>query len=708
MRVHLESLTEEQRAVVLHREGPAVVIACPGSGKTRALTHRMAHLIQESGVSPRQILGITFTKAAAREMKERLARLVPPALAQRTGLYTFHGLAWRLVKDASGLPNLLEGQAQQGLIRQILKGLEINADQTAVEGVLTDIACFVGGEIPRSRFQPTSLDDDHFFRLWDEYTRLKSEQGWVDFDDMLLQARDLLRTDSARRQRYLQGISHLLVDEFQDTNALQWSFLQLLLPDSQNLMVVGDDDQAIYGWRGASPSFMLDFPRQFPGARQYYLAQNFRSGRRIFAAAAGLIRQNTVRYPKELQAVRADGEGPRFIRSESPAEEADEILAELKQHLADGRNPEELAVLYRTSMIAFPLINRLEKARLPFRVLGDRPHPFNRWMVKDVLSYIRWALGEASVVEVVRLLRRPSRRGIAKELLAELDGSPIPAAEILPWLEKNAPHQGARAASELRSQLDQLKNLPAPLAIRFIRQVIDYDRYIDQYCDWSGSDPREAEEVLAGIEQIPTQTDDIRIYLDLAAQERPPAESQEDGTPRITLSTFHGAKGLEWERVWILAAVEGAIPHRYTLESGSAAALEEERRLFYVGMTRAKDHLCISSPRLMFGASTTISRFVQEAGIWSPSPSPAPRRRSIGVASPALTPEQPLPPPLRAEDYLPGIRCWHTKLGEATIIQVEEQADRVTLLFSQGDVKKVFSLAICRSSQLLREAPTAG
>lgn len=699
--VQLDDLTQEQSAVVTHRSGPAVVIACPGSGKTRTLTHRMAYLVQEGLARPEQILGITFTRAAAGEMKERLGPLLGAQQAQRVRLFTFHGLAWSIVKEARGLPTVLEGQPQQALIRQILMELGLNADQSAVEGVLTDIARFVGGEFARTRYQPTALEPDLFFQAMGRYTEQKEAQGAVDFDDLIVQARALLTSDAALRERLVGEIAQVLVDEVQDTNALQWGFLKLLVPPSQNLMVVGDDDQAIYGWRGASPAFMLNFAKEFPGATAFYLSQNFRSIRAIVGPAAKLIGRNKNRFAKQLLAEREGGHPPQCTRPQSPAEEADLVAEALQAHLAGGGNPAEAAVLYRSSLIAFPLINRLQKLGVPVRVLGGRPHPFGRWMVRDVVGYIKWALGEASTSEVLRLLRRPAHWGITRELLAECERAGLRSAEILPWLTKNASPRGAAEVQQLAERLKQVAKLPAPQVISFIQQEIGYDHYIDQYCEWSGSDPREAKEVLGALEQIPDRKEGARAYLDLASREDGGPREEDDGAARVTLTTFHSAKGLEWERVWLVGAVEGAIPHRGTLESETA--LEEERRLFYVGMTRAKDFLHITAPQVAFGAPAEVSRFAMESGIWTPPPPP--KRVPVRTRRPAAVDDRTLPPPLAPDDYAAGIVCWHAKFGEGVIHRIDERGGVVEVRFESKPKPVVLSLEFCLESGLLRGRP---
>ncbi|MBP2018678.1 DNA helicase-2/ATP-dependent DNA helicase PcrA [Symbiobacterium terraclitae] len=731
---NLNDLTDEQQRVVTHADGPAVVIACPGSGKTRALTQRMGYLVHR-GVPPAAILGITFTRAAAAEMKARLARLIPPAMARQVRLFTFHGLAYQILKAARGRPNVLDERAQKAMAGQLLREFELNADQPAVECLLTDFAFLVGAQIPLEQFRPGSCDPERFRQIWDRYGELKAERGLVDFDDLIVLARDLLRNTPAHRRALVARIRHLLVDEFQDTNALQWEFLQLLIPAGDNLMVVGDDDQAIYGWRGASPSFMLDFPRRFPGCATLRLSRNFRSTASIIAPAARLIAFNTRRFAKEFVAERAPAQPPGFVRPEDAADEADRITAAIREQLAAGADPTQLAVLYRTHLLAYPLMNRLDRAGIPYRVIGGRPNPFTRWMARDALAYLRWAYGEASLEEIARVLRRPARPGIPKELVQELQQAHVEPGAVLDWLADRVTAVGAYELRRLRKQLQRLTKTPAGQAISFIRGEIGYDEYIRQYCGWSGSDPQEAGEVLSALEQIPEPGESARVYIDLASQEElrgdagdlNTGDARAPNTPAVTLASFHGSKGLEWERVWLLSAVEGAIPHRLTLEEGSPMALEEERRLFYVGMTRAKDVLTISAPRRLLGADATPSRFVVEAGIWTPPPPPAQRsplrrlwqaavaRPELASPAPQHAPLQPeyappaadddqLPPVLPRESYVPGTVCWHKRFGEGVILWVNAEGGLVEIAFRGIAEPKLLAIDACIQAQLVRVA----
>ncbi len=705
--MRLDGLTQEQLAVVTHVSGPAVVIACPGSGKTRALTHRMGHLVQQCGVAPHAILGITFTRAAAGEMKERLTGLIAPDLARRVRLFTFHGLAWRILTDSRGALSVLDEGRQQAMIRQLLRDQSLNADQTAVENVLTDLARYVGAQIPRAHFAPGSLDPEIFFRLEGEYRRLKEETGVLDFDDLLVGARDLLGEFPERRAEQVDRIRHLMVDEFQDTNTLQWQFLQLLTPPGPNIMAVGDDDQAIYGWRGASPSFMLRFPQEFPGCRELHLSRNFRSTGSIVEPAERLIRQNQQRFAKAFETERAPAEAPIFTRPSSAAQEAEALVGAIQKHLSGGGNPAGAAVLYRASLLALPLMKRLDEAGIPYRVLGGKPNPFTRWMARDALAYLRWSWGEASLEEVLRVLRRPGRRSISKELLADLERSGTAPGAMLDWLEAKTLPAGRREVRALRAGLVRLREARAGEAISLIRTELDYERYITQYCDWSGSDPAEAREVLAALEQIPAPDEPSRVYLELAAQAEARQEQGESREPMLTLSSLHSSKGLEWERVWLISAVEGAIPHRYVVEAEDRGALEEERRLFYVGMTRAKDRLEISAPQYLAGAPASPSRFVIEAGIWAPPPPPPlkPKRQSLLAAltlKPAASPD--LPPPLPVGDYAPGIICYHIKFGQGVIHRVDQRYGVVEVHFRGGADIKLLYMETCVSSGLLRQA----
>ncbi|HYF91546.1 MAG TPA: UvrD-helicase domain-containing protein [Symbiobacteriaceae bacterium] len=704
------SLTDEQKMVVTHADGPAVVIACPGSGKTRALTHRMGYLVEEVGARPSDILGITFTRAAADEMKHRLASLIDPGLAKSVRLHTFHALAWRILFEVHRVkPNVLDERGQRAMAGQLLREFQLNADQVAIDGLLTDFAFYVGAQAPADKFTPGTCEPHLFFDIWNRYRELKTEAGVSDFDDQILRVRDLL-TDSPQLQKAPRSrISHLLVDEFQDTNFLQWQLLELLLPESKNIMVVGDDDQAIYGWRGASPSFMLDFPKRFPGCRELRLTSNFRSAASIVKPAGQLIAVNTRRFDKSFVAVRPPAHAPAWIRPATGAEEADMVTQAIQERLSAGISPTEMAVLYRTHLIGFPLMNRLESARIPFRVIGGRPNPFTRWMARDVLSYLRWAHCEASVEEIVRVLRRPSRRGVSKELLTEMEQRGTEGTSPLDWLAGKVNASGVREIQALKGDLANLAVIPASKAVTFVREVIGYDDYIDQYCDWSGSDPQEAREVLDAIEQIPQPEENSRVYIDLAAQEENRGEAEDSTVPSVTLASFHGSKGLEWEQVWLLSAVEGAIPHRQTIQSRSAGAMEEERRLFYVGMTRAKDLLTVTAPKRLAGSDAAPSRFVTEAGIWTPLPPPS-KNKSTRQASagPASTPKAPgrasLPPALPPEDYVPGIVCYHTKFGEGVVHRVLEVQRIVEVRFRGTGETKLFSIDVCLSAGFLRSA----
>lgn len=668
----------------------------------------MAYLIRDLGVVPNSIVGITFTRAAANEMRIRLAQLVQPDQAKQVKLHTFHALAYRIVSEAQGRPSVLGQREQQGMARQLLREFQLNADQNAVEGLLTDFAFFAGTQVPVERFQTNSCEPNMFFGIWTRYGQMKTEAGVTDFDDLIIVARDLMKQNSSFRQRQAGRVRHLLVDEFQDTNALQWEFLQLLLPAGNNIMVVGDDDQAIYGWRGASPRFMLEFPKHFPGCATMHLTKNFRSTASIIKPAEQLINSNAQRFQKSFVAARGKAQPPVFTRPASPAEEADQITHALAAQLQAGVSAANLAVLYRVHLLAFPLMNRLERAGIAFRVIGGRPNPFTRWMARDILAYLRWSYGEASMEEIVRVLRRPFRRDLTKELVQQLAEEKVETAGVLDWLAERVSPAGMRDLNTLRGNLTTLTHTPTGRVITFIRSDMGYDDYIDQYCRWSGSDPQEARDVLSAIEQVPSPTDSSRVYIELAEQEERRGEDEDSTVPAVTLASFHGSKGLEWDQVWLLSSVEGAIPYRQAIASGSQAVMEEERRLFYVGMTRAKDLLTISAPRQLFGSDVQPSRFVVEAGIWSPPPPPQPRqqprpvrkRKDTSQATPVQ--QQNLPPVLPRGDYAEGILCYHAKFGKGVIDRVHESQGIVEVWFPEIHATKTLSIDACVSEGFLR------
>lgn len=612
------SLTRDQAAAASHQEGPCLVLAGPGSGKTRVLVARLARLLA-AGVPPEGLLAITFTRAAADEMRSRLAGQVG-APARQVGLYTFHGLAYRMLRLAGPVPRILREQEQAQILRPLLREAHLPTDTLALEALTTDLTRYAGDLAPED-FTPAACSRERFFALRTAYQRAKLRLRAWDFDDLLTRSWELLRESDRWRNAWQRRLQHILVDEFQDTNRVQWEILQLLSRPPYNLFCVGDEDQAVYGWRGARPDFLLQFPQAYPGARILHLRENFRSLEALVRPAARLVGQNRSRFAKELRAARPGGRGPQLWQPPDLRGAYSDLIAHLQEAQRQGAAG-RWAVLYRTHHQAFGLIARLEEAGLPVHILGGRPNPFQRWMARDLLAYLRAAWGEATLPEWQRLLRRPVWPGLSQEVVGELAAHRLRPDQVLPWLQVNGPHPAARRAAELQELLARLRETPAGGVVAFVLDQLEYRRYIDQYCAWSGADRREALAHLAALGEMADPAAPGRALLEMAdgGWQRDETGADRPRADAITLSTFHRAKGLEWDGVVVWEALEGLTPHDSALAGGPA--LEEERRLFYVAITRARQELILVVPQTLGMDRAEPSRFLSEMGLLPPGFAP--------------------------------------------------------------------------------------
>lgn len=609
--------TPEQREAIAHFTGPMCVVAAAGSGKTATILGRIIHLVRERDVRPEQILAVTFTRAAAREMRERLAPALGQTQAAKVTMRTFHGLAYQILREAGSAVTVWDERTISRTLAAIMRGLDLNADQTALQNMNTDIARYRGSRVAIGRFSPVSCALPHFRSVLSRYEEAKQEAGACDYDDMIEGAIDHLRASAAGRQRLRDRWRFIMVDEYQDTNPMQFELLKELIGPEQNVQVVGDDDQAIYGWRGSEVRFILEFPREFPGCRVVRLTANFRTTSAMLAPAARLIANNRARFSKELRADRAGGSEPVLLRPASLRDEDDHLLAALLAARRDG-SLGDTAVLYRTHSQTFALVMRLEKAGIPFRILSGDPDPFSGWAARDVLAYIRWAWDVAALEDIFRVLKHPVREGFTKGLLEQFTAAVRRPQDAWRWLGANVPAAAKPSLRALESGLNMLMKAPAERAIGIIRNQLDYDRYIAMYCDWAGADRSEASETLEAIANMPEGGEPSHVFIDLAdaARSRRRRPGDDEAPPdSVAMATFHAAKGLEWPHVYIKGAVEGYAPHKRALEAGITAELEEERRLFYVAMTRARDRLTILAPREIDGKKVTASRFLVEAGL---------------------------------------------------------------------------------------------
>ncbi len=706
-------LTPEQKAAIAHVDGPLLVVAGPGSGKTTVITYRAAYLTQVAGIDPAALLVVTFTKAAADSMKARTARVAGAAVAARARFGTFHALAYHILRraDPSRRLRVLQEEEQLHLIRTLMRQGGLNTDDDTVLDALSEISRMRAEVEPPADFKPRRLTKTDFRQLWRDYQSAKAQQGLIDFDDMLHEALAALRARSDLLEAYRQRYTHLMVDEFQDTNPVQWELVRLLAEPRQNLCVVGDDDQAIYGWRGASPRFLLQFPRQYPQARAVVLDVNHRCPAPVVAAANRLAAQNRERFGKTIRPAGEQGGAP--IELLAPADslrEAEAIVQLIKRSQAPLSH---WAVIYRTNQQGHVIAQALARESIPYRALGGLPNLYRRWPVQDVLCYLRAAAGEVDAIEPV--INRPNRyisRAVMQEAKRIARRRGIDLLDALFEVDLLRSWQ-LRPIEELIDHLRRMAPMTAPEAIGYVRRFIGYDEYVQEYCARQGGS---SDEILGLLSEVERTTPPELLVPFLAQVDSFTArggKAAAAGEEAVTLVTCHKAKGLEFPRVVVAGAIDRLLPHR------GAEDLEEERRLMYVAMTRCAERLWISAPRAYEGREAQPSPFLAEAlgpeadrllaeaaGAEEAAPDPAirpvpkpvrHRRRRLGEPPAQAEPVDGTP---HRSELAPGTPVLHPVYGEGRVESVDPAMRRVIIDFQGRRIS--LDLNWCRSSRRLQ------
>ena len=736
------ALSPEQHRAVTAPLGPVLVIAGAGSGKTRVLTHRAAHLLGNIGALASEIVALTFTNKAAREMRGRMAELVrgerPPFFG------TFHGWALLLLRRHGrrlGLPqpfSVLAGREQVELLKRAAVSERISLPAPSASAVLRAISRLKMG-------LPVEEDGDiPLERLAGAYRRLARELGAVDFDDMILLVRDLLRDDQELAERLRADIRHVLVDEFQDTNQVQYEILRLLRPPSEpggetSLFVVGDDDQSIYAFRGGDVGNILSFERDYPSAQVVALEKNYRSSTEILDAAAGIVRQNRGRRPKRLTAHRGARGPVEMVVHATDADEARYVAEAVESAVERG----SVAVLYRTNAQSRAFEETLTARAIRYRMVGSLRF-YERREVKDLLSYLTTVLNPRDHLAFARALSAPPR-GVGEQSLKQLESFAGERqldlrAAILPFLDATRLNERQRRGLEGFAQdLDAIATAgpgAAPMLEQTLRRT--------NFREWIEKEPQGAERLLnldsllSSAHDFDRELDepDASAFLGYASLETGDDESEGEGDQAdVSLLTLHAAKGLEWKTVILAGVEEGLIPH--VSGSKSREDLEEERRLLYVGMTRAEDRLILtrSLTRRLYGRtqSAVPSRFLsdipagalkeqdlspdQDPGVRferalsffgtrddiPPEPQPTrPQPHRYGHAARRDAPPTPPPAPRRLEPERPGgpekvavpygigTRVRHDRYGVGYVIDREGHGDdvKLTITFLQGHGRK--------------------
>jgi len=599
---YLEGLNSRQKEAVEHLSGPLLIVAGAGAGKTKTITHRIAHLI-ETGVPVRQILAVTFTNKAASEMRERVYGLIPRE-AGTPLVTTFHSLGVRLLREfasEAGLPrtfNIWDRDDSTRVVKRALETLGIESIQP--RAIISAISRQKGNGVSREAYEKEvrSFNERTVANVWRLYEEALSDEGALDFDDLLFRALQLLR-ESPRVLSLLQNRwTHITVDEYQDTNASQFEIVRLLAGEHKNICVVGDGDQNIYSWRGADMSYLLDFEAYFPGARVILLEQNYRSTRTILTAANNVISKNRKRREKNLFTENETGEPINMFEARNEVDESWFIAQTALSLIEIGMPPSEIAVLYRENFQSRTLEEALLSFGVPYRVLGTRF--FDRKEVKDTLSYLRVALNPKSKSDLARIASVPAR-GIGKVTLEKMIA------------EEDEKLTGATAAkiTTFRKQLavigEAIRTVPASEAVRAAFEVSGMEAMYEKEAQAGESEAAERIANVRELVNVAVRYDDLpapegieRLLEEAALQGEQDTLDKEQ--PALSLMTVHASKGLEFDAVFITGLEQGLFPSQR--QSDTVRDEEEERRLFYVALTRARTRLFLSfaHERMKYGS----------------------------------------------------------------------------------------------------------
>lgn len=605
-----DTFSEVQKAAITHKDGPMLVLAGPGSGKTMVLTWRVRYLTEYGKVDPGSILVITFTKAAAAEMKERFLRLTG-STGTRVSFGTFHAVFFQILKLAYGYgaENILREQEKYQFLKEAIFRQKLEPDDEAelISSISAEISRVKNERIRLCEYKASSCDSKSFGAIFNEYDNRLRRSNKIDFDDMLVYCYELLKERPDILGAWQRKFCYILVDEFQDINQIQYDIIRLLAAPQDNLFIVGDDDQSIYRFRGAKPEIMLHFREDYPKAKQVLLDTNYRSTRSIVEGAGRVIAHNKARFPKEIRSKK--GEGPAVLSHhfKNQEEEYACIVDKIKTYREKGGSYGDIAVLFRTNTQPRKLLEELISEGIPFRMRDSLPNLYDHWVVRDIFAYLRMAKGGRKRSDFLQIMNRP-KRYLTRE---GLESEEISWEGLLDWYADRS--WVCERIVKLRKDLKLCGRLSPSGALHYIRNIIGYEEYLREYAEYRGRKPEDFLEILDELQELAKgfstleawEEHIVHIREEMARQ----AKLREENPDSVSLSTMHSSKGLEYRIVFVMDANEGITPHRRAVFEED---MEEERRLFYVAMTRAKELLYLFSVKKLYGKKAERSRFVEE------------------------------------------------------------------------------------------------
>lgn len=607
------SLNHAQREAITHHQGPCLVLAGPGSGKTLTIAKRIEYLIQKLKVRPEEILVITFTKYAVKEMKTRTQRVLQNEQLPVT-FGTFHGIYYGILKWAYHLNqnNILTEEERFEVLRQIAGQAEWDGDEDLVQE--KDFLADLSEEIGNVKNQHLDIDTyvsqrygmGRFRKIYKDYEEAKKRMRKIDFEDMLILCYQLFEKHPEVLKRWQNKYKYILIDEFQDVNQIQYDVIKMLAAPENNLFVVGDDDQSIYGFRGAKPDILMEFKRDYPEAKQVLLDINYRSTAHIVNSALRVINHNKMRFPKEIEANQKAEKAVHVQEVKDIIEEADYIYEKIQGDLKAGIQPEDIAVLFRTTSDARLLVEKFMDHGIEFQMKDYLNNIYDSMVGQDIYSYLSLSQKRMERRFFLQIVNRPNRYVVRESMETE----PVSYETLRnfycdkEWMQDRI--------DQLEWDMKMIENKTPYAAIQYIRKSIGYDEFLKEYASYRQASLEEMKDTLEEIQEVSKGFKTIGEWL-LHVEEYKEIlkkQSQNLWTGKgISLLTIHGAKGLEYDTVYIISANEGSIPYKKAQINNE---IEEERRLFYVAMTRAKRQLVISYVKEKNGKALQPSRFVNE------------------------------------------------------------------------------------------------
>ena len=612
-------LNDEQKRAVGHHEGPCLVLAGPGTGKTTIIVNRVLNLIKKYKVEPENILVVTFTKAAAEEMHKRFMLLEGYTNTYNQVTFgTFHSVFFKILKQYKNykIEYLINENEKKSVIKSILNnmGLGFYGEGQALEDLLNELAYIENMLITERKFLPLSCGYSEFWAIYDQYKKYKVKANKFDFEDMVTHCYKLMIDNSQALHSLRMKYKYILIDEFQDINKSQLETIFLIADPLNNLFIVGDDDQSIYKFRGSDSKAMLRFPNQYKNTTVITLKTNYRSSKAILNSAMCVINNNSERYEKNLIACNGLGNNPYIVPVQDNEQEAQAVVLRIKELLKNGMDYSEMAVLFRTRIQSSAIIDNFILNRIPYTCSGGLSSVYNHWINNDIIGYLKASHNIDRNNNIYRIINKPYRK-ISKNIIANSMMYDKDMLDVM-LMQNSIEMYEKKKLKKLKSSLDKIKTMNPGEGISYIRYYIGYEDYIRQWADKKNIKVKPLLEIMDEISASADRFGNIPEYLrHLNLVKKIEYEGLKEKSS-VKIMTMHKAKGLEFKTVFIIGANDGLTPY-YLTDDYDKGLLEEERRLFYVSMTRAKEQLYIYVPKYRYGKRAKPSRFLDEMVIYN-------------------------------------------------------------------------------------------